>query len=296
MRQSHVEWVRMLAVAVVALTVRSALGVVINGGTAANEAAPADDPGWANVGQIGNASGVYLGHFASGDWVLTASHVGAGSTTLNGISYGAVSGSAVQLVNSDLELFRISSSPSLPDLTLAASTPGVGSSVTMVGYGYTGTSTLTAWNTSTSPWTETPSGDAQGYAYDGSSRGTKRWGDNTVSRDYSVTYTVNSVPLTTTVLETTFTGASGSSQLASGDSGGATFLKVGGQWELAGINLAIGTYDGQPSSTAVFGNTSIMGDLAAYAGEIDAITGPVPEPASVGLLLLGALALVLRRR
>jgi hypothetical protein len=110
--------------------------VVINGATPANVAAPADDPGWANVGWIGSASGVYLGDITvpghgAGYWVLTAAHVGAGNIVLNGTSYSPVAGSAVQLRNgdnslTDLELFQLSANPGLPTLTLAASAPTVG--------------------------------------------------------------------------------------------------------------------------------------------------------------------------
>ncbi len=306
MRQSQAGWGGMVATTVAALTVQSALGVVINNGTAANATAPADDPGWANVGQLNGASGVYLGHFATGDWVLTASHVGAGNINLGGVSYATVSGSAVQLTNpdgspTDLELFRISSNPTLPNLTLADTSPTIGSIVMMVGYGSTGAATLTTWDTSTSPWTATTSPTAphaQGYLYETGSRYTKRWGEDVVTGDFAVSYANGNVQVTTVALETTFTAAAGSSELAPGDSGGATFIKVGGQWELAGINLAIGTLadQGQPSGTAVFDNTSYMGDLAAYRGQIGQVTGSVPEPAPVALLLLGAAALGFRRR
>jgi hypothetical protein len=46
----------------------------------------------------------------------------------------------------------------------------------------------------------------------------------------------------------------------------------------------------------VFDNTSYMGDLAAYGGQIGQVTGLVPEPEPVALLLLGAAALGFRRR
>jgi hypothetical protein len=239
----------MVATTIAALTVQPASGVVTNNGTAANAAAPADDPAWANVGQLNGASGVYLGHFTSGDWVLTAAHVGAGSINLGGVSYAAVSGSAIQLTNpdgspTDLELFRISSSPTLPNLTLADTSPTIGSMVMMVGYGSTCAATLTTWDTGASPWTATtsPTGPyAQGYLYEAGSRYTKRWGEDAVTGDFAVSYANGNVKVTTVVLETTFTAATGSSELAPGDSGGATFIKAGGQWKLAGINLAIGT-------------------------------------------------------
>ena len=60
-----------------------------------NTNAPADDPGWANVGVLGIGNGVYLGD----RWVLTAAHVGAGEIVLAGTTYAAEDGSAVQLTN-----------------------------------------------------------------------------------------------------------------------------------------------------------------------------------------------------
>jgi hypothetical protein len=309
-----------VAVVVAALTVRSALGVVVNGGGAANAVAPADDPGWANVGQVNGASGVYLGQLdvpghGAGFWVVTASHVGAGSLTLNGTSYSTVPGSAFLLQNADsssadLELFQISSDPGLPNLTLAASSPPTGSSLTMVGYGYTGAASTTSWNinapgfpSDTPAWTwaetDSPSGiNAQGVKY--STRGTKQWGQNTVT---IAPEQMNDGYGTTTVFGTSATPTLGSSALAPGDSGGATFVKIGGQWELAGINLAVGVFSGQPGSTTVFevvngsttyaGTPSYMGDLATYYSEI---YSPIPEPTTGALFLLGAVSLCLRRR
>jgi hypothetical protein len=74
----------------------AARAVVINSATGTgNTNAPADEPGWANVGFLGGGTGLYLGS----SWVLTASHVGAGSITLGGIPYAALPGSTVQLTN-----------------------------------------------------------------------------------------------------------------------------------------------------------------------------------------------------
>lgn len=82
------------------------------------------------------------------------------------------------------------------------------------------------------------------------------------------------------------------------------FVETGGQWELAGINLYVGNYSGQPGSTAVFsivdgtaipptvyaGDSSYMADLSSHFDQI-----PIPEPASTSavagaLCLLGAAA------
>jgi hypothetical protein len=60
-----------------------------------NTTAPPDDPGWANVGERGIGNGVYLGD----RWVLTVAHVGDGGIVLDGATYSAEAGSAVQLTN-----------------------------------------------------------------------------------------------------------------------------------------------------------------------------------------------------
>ena len=173
--------------------------VVYGGSTSANFQAPADDPGWANVGKVNGSSGVYLGNVSipghgSGYWVLTANHVGAGAINLGGTSYSAVAGSSYRLTNpdnslTDLLLYKISSNPGLPTLKVASGAPALGSSLTMVGYGYTGAASQTTWDINGvirhpefwNSWTETttPSGlYSVGYTYGTS--GTENWGVNTL--------------------------------------------------------------------------------------------------------------------
>ena len=48
--------------------------IIASGDGTGNTTAPADDPGFANVGNRGGLTGVYLGR----RWVLTANHVGEG--------------------------------------------------------------------------------------------------------------------------------------------------------------------------------------------------------------------------
>ena len=293
--------------------------VVYGGSAAANFSAPADDPGWANVGKVNGSSGVYLGNVSipgrgSGYWVLTANHVGAGTINLGGTSYSAVTGSSYRLTNpdnslTDLLLYRISSDPGLPTLKLASNTPALGASLTMIGFGYTGAASPTTWNINdtVSPWTwtetTTPSG-LYGVGYKYGTSGTENWGVNALAIP---TQSVVSGSSKTDVFGSYALPTSGSAQLATHDSGGAVFVKNGGQWELAGINLYVGNYSGQPGSTAVFsivdstgtpsvnyaGNGSYMADLSSHLTQI-------PEPASTAavtgaLCLLGAAAYRFRR-
>src|SRR5580698_7856406 len=77
--------------------------LIATGDGTGNTTAPADDPGFANVGILASGSAIYLGD----GWVLTAAHVydnpdGAPTQTwLNGSFYNNVVSSAVQLTNPD---------------------------------------------------------------------------------------------------------------------------------------------------------------------------------------------------
>jgi hypothetical protein len=78
--------------------------------------------------------------------------------------------------------------------------------------------------------------------------------------------------------------------LATGDSGGPSFIQVAGTWELAGIHSFI-TSPGLPLDVDDVRNSSfgeLSGDtrLAFYAQWIDSVTG-VPEPESWALLIAG---------
>lgn len=282
-----------------------ARGVIIDSLTGTgNTSAPADNPGWANVGVRGAGTGVYLGD----GWVLTASHVGAGSIVLGGTTYQVEpntaftltnGGAANKTANTDLVMFRLATDPGLPMLPIAATTPGNGVGVTMIGAGRD-RGRFAAWsiNTSTNPdtWTEVPTSgtvSAAGYFWDTSR--TKRWGTNTTSgagwinAGYGDSFT----------LSTNFSYAPGDSfeaQAAEGDSGGATFRKNGATWELAGIMLAVNSYSGQPAETAVYNNSTFSADLSFYRPQIMAV---VPEPATGTLAVAGATAAALawlRRR
>jgi hypothetical protein len=212
--------------------------------------------GWDYVGQVNGASGVYLGN----GWVLTAGHVGPGGFTLNGTSYALISGTSHTFTTTngsttgtaDLSLFQISNPPNLAALTLSSSAPTVfgpdASKTVMIGYG-----------------------GGQG----------ETWGYNTVtSRNVAVSvsgfYSID------------FATAYGSpstnvSHVVGGDSGGAAFINVNGNWQLAGILEAL---DDNPSSPGYL--TSYMVQLSTYYSEITAITA-VPEPdAAAGLEALAA--------
>lgn len=285
---------------VVASAASPTWAVVIRGGDGSgNISAPADDPGWANVGSVGGATGIYLGD----GWVLTAAHVwGSGQSTasFDGQSYAIQSDSAHRLQQPgtgspiDLELFRLVGAPSdLPGLTLSSTAPPRSATVLGIGNGRNRSATETWWN---SLWQQASPGDgtAHGFSYGSGNR--KRWGENTIAQNNVL---INAGYGDTYTLKTVFDAGGGISEMqaATGDSGGALFFKNGADWELAGVILAISSpYSGQPGGTALYGDATYYADLSRYRSQIQAImndpgANAVPEPGTAGLLVIVAIGL-----
>jgi hypothetical protein len=274
--------------------------VVINSvsGTG-NTNAPADDPGWANMGLINGASGIYLG---SG-WVLTAAHVGLGNISFGGISYNPVTNSLVTLTNNtvgrrtnaDLIMFQLTSQPAgLGSLTLASNAPTLGEPLTMIGAGRDRTN-FTEWsvNTTVSPWTWAVTNSGGNFAgYQTLESTAMRWGTNTVSTDdLWVTVQVETTLRDVRSFATMFDIIAGSdeAQAVRGDSGGAVFFKRGSAWELGGMMFTVKGFSGQPNvaETPVDGNETFSADLSYYEPQIMSL---VPEPSTYALLALSVTA------
>ena len=282
-----------------------ARAVIVYGGTGTqNATATGTDAPFDRVGIVNGCTGVYLGSIGGEHWVLTANHVGAGSFSLNGTSYSAVSGSAVPLLNTngteaDLLLYRIDTPLDWSPLSLASSSITTGTSVTMIGNGYNRATSLTTWYASgtgsSTTWSTTWSAEAEavsGYSWAGGN--TLRWGTNTVSDAPALLSFNNTVCAGTTFDAIVDDALPDEAQAAVGDSGGGVFTRrKDGTWTLSGIMLAIGVYANQPSA-ALLGDATYFADLSAYRNQI---LTTIPEPATVPVLLgLAALGCAVVRR
>lgn len=244
-----------LALGVIVAT--GAVGLVIeHEEEALNYQAPADDPGWANVGVCDRWTAVYLGR----GWVLTAAHVGASNIILEGTTYTADVKSQERVLNrdgtaADLMLFRIDPEPDLPSVKISDEPPPVGSLIVMVGSGL--------------GRGEKTTGEGRvGFSWQAPS--VKRWGTSLVHQrlhDQSVG--------NTDTFSTRFSIArtAHEAHAAHGDSGGAAFAYLEDRWQLVGIILAVDHHIGQPERSAVYGNQTMIADLALYSQFIQGVTG-----------------------
>jgi Dockerin type I domain len=303
---------------------RDARAVIVAGAYATTSDAtvnitpPADDPGFYNVGEYGDASAIYLGN----GWVLTASHIQGSTTTLtfpdptipgklDTGTYAPVSNSGVILKNtvglqvgtsSDLFMFKIDTTsssvgaPNLPNLILSSSTPAPGATVVGIGRGVDRSATQTFWDNSSPTWQTTTQALASHTGYITAGPQVMRWGDNQVA-DVNQTVGLGGtgsstkyVQAFTTQFDQNLPSAGGTAltsefQVTNGDSGGAVFEKVGSQWMLAGMIEGVVPVGGQPypnsnqQFTAAFGETSIIADMSAYISQILALD-PVPGDAN----------------
>jgi len=257
------------------LAAGSIRAVIISGGDGTgNASAPADDPGWANVGHIklANTNTVSTVTYLGDRWFITAYHVkyfdNPQQVKLAGSVYSINSNSWTRITNStgtnaDLVVFQTVTRPPNFPLRIRSSQIPNSANVVMIGDGRNRATNLSYW---TSGWalTNAAGGVYSGYVWAAGS--TMRWGQNTVSSRSSFDDGFGFQ----NGFQTTFNANGGSNecQAATYDSGGGVFYKNGSNWELAGIMLTVAGYSGQPGSTAVYGNQTYMADISYYRAQI----------------------------
>lgn len=279
----------------------AARAVIINSADGSgNASAPADDPGWSNVGTFnrGLNSAIYLGN----DWVLTALHVASNDrptqVSFQGSWYGLDTNSWRRVTNAtgtfaDMAAVRVTNGPALPDVALRSSAIPDDAGVTMIGRGYNRAPTNTFWDAS---WTRTNAAAAAHTGFLWASGQTMRWGENVVNNGEKSEVGVNPGygGLTTVSFSVTFDAGAGAdeAQGAIGDSGGAVFYKSGAQWQLVGMMYTIDEYDGQAAKdlySAAYGNKTWSANLTQpeYYTQLAQM---IPEP-STALSLAAGLAI-----
>lgn len=286
---SCVKFLRFFAIpAVLLLAALSSRGVVVYPSTSTSDAyyetSAANGSGWNYVGTVGDASGVYLGHYSNGYYVLTANHISDKSSfTLNGATY-TVSGQ--QLDGLDLYLCVIE--------TTSTDTSSLDALSNLV---------LGSTKISTSG-TLTNSVNLIGYGDDGTSSRVKRGGANGLSSGTSSTFhqyvtdaSVNGY--TMDVIETFYNATNpttGQAYAVVGDSGGGVFYNNNGTLELAGLMVAAGTATGTIGGTSINYNATVAVSIADYATDLLAIMGTaIPEPSAMLLMAGGITAMAWRR-
>ncbi|HEX4139865.1 MAG TPA: trypsin-like peptidase domain-containing protein, partial [Candidatus Methylacidiphilales bacterium] len=222
--------------------------------------------GWNYVGLLGSEGGVYLGN----GWVITCAHVGAGNFVLNGVTYPMVPNSTRSFYNGgtpyDFLLFRVSPAPALPALPLRSSDPVKNSSVVaLIGYG--DPTSVESWGCNTATAIN-ESINLNGF----------------VTNDFlTQDFTSDGGHITNNyqIEGSNVTGGGG-------DSGGGDFIynSTTGFWELAGLNEANGTANGNA--------TSFFVQLDTYAAQIEQIVAPpvgfdTPAMPPWALIVLGGI-------
>lgn len=279
--------------------------------TTGNTTAPADDPGFANVGKLNGATAIYLG---SG-WVLGASHVGIGTVTFGSQSFAPIGpatllnnkGTAGMTANSDLILFQINGDPGLPPLVISPASPAMEEELVLIGNGASRQSSRSLYTVDQNSgenddvWTPTTTSgpDVEPLFAPATADGI-RWGENNVEfTDLNVDAGFGSVQSFASIFEDDPANLPNEAQAVLGDSGGAVFRKVGQTWQLTGMIHAVGTlsgYDNIPGGTG----SSIPGESVTYIADLSfyrsQIVSAIPEPGTASCLAFTLAGLLRHRR
>ncbi|MDR1190952.1 MAG: trypsin-like serine protease [Verrucomicrobiales bacterium] len=227
------------------------------------------------VGMVNDATGVYLGN----GWVITAAHVAQ-----NGVNF-KVGDTSYSVVANSTHWLNSTDGQSSADLALFQITGFEGAGVTL----YSGDVSSLNYDNSTTLMmgygSTTLSGTDRGFGWGYGcvvSNNYQTITDQDRTTDVYVSLSYNAVPAV---------GGAGllenKAQAFIGDSGGAGFVKVGDEWQLAGIMLEVGSIPYGPSDEYSTDTAfTMLADLTQYADQINNII--IPEPSTWALLVTGA--------
>ncbi|MBN1553533.1 MAG: PEP-CTERM sorting domain-containing protein [Phycisphaerae bacterium] len=288
-----------LAVMVLLFVAVGAQAIVLHPGVAE----PTDRPEDNVIGRWSdNASCVAIGRegWTSTNYILANRHQGGGvgtSVWFGDVEYKVAQQWSINYINStnyaDIRVFRLVSADdpnqpaNLTDFTLWNTNDNeAGQTIVMGGFGKT---------------RGTLASNGNYYNCIGDDNTELHWGQNTIDEtedgydftpnpNSSVTYFSDTVNIDFDGPETT------DAAIARWDSGGGWYYKDNGKWVLAGL----GAYaTGDISIFAPEDNINRINRgirISSYADQIDEIIPPTPEPATLGLLCVGGLALLRRRK
>ncbi len=255
----------------------------------ANTTDPNTGAPYQSVGQLSNGSGglggsgIYLGN----GYVLTANHVSPFSTvTFDGTTFHSHDGATPEQVgNTDMKVFRLSTTPTVAAVSLYSGTSEVNNTSTLVGWGV-GRDPNTAVGATVVPW-----GSA--------STATKRWGLNVPKATTTINSDGYNYEALVTVLGGDGAGVGGDeAAMTLFDSGSAMFQQFNGVWYLTGLTTAVeasnqSTFGADSTSNPNRGNFNYFARISTYKTQIATL---IPEPGVLLLSLLGFQILLRRQR
>ena len=257
-----------------------------------------------NVISYSDAGAVYLGwrDTVNGPvaYALSEMHITFANTmVISGVTYSV---SRQSISGSDLAVLSLTQTsgimPPLPVVVLASSTPSVGSSIIMAGFGRERAQMAT---TDATVSDAVPVSGGTGYTTNATLE--KRWGTNN-----TIGFGVFNRPTTSLIingLTTTLTGSifstpstgqwltTNEAQAVSGDSGGGMFDSTG---HLLGLMVTVS--DPSAGGTeAFFGQETYFTNVPTYKSAVDLVTGGalVPEPPVSALALYSLIAMLVIR-